>query len=236
MSGATRLGSEQDAAFWNELYAKVGNRAIATHTGHDADAFDESGRADTDFVVGDFFGGVRRGRVLEIGCGAGRMTRHLADAFAEVTALDCTAAVLDELRRNLGDRAGVTAVEGSELTLRDQPDGSFDAVLAYVVFQHISSRDSVREYVVQSARLLAPGGVAALQFRRNGLRARAADAAGWVGRAFSHRALNRSWRGHRYSTARIRAMADQPGCSFEIRDRGRHRWLILRREGTPAGS
>lgn len=220
---------DRDASFWNGLYRKVGNRAIATHTGHDDDAFVASGRVDTEFVVSTFYATAPRTRILEIGCGAGRMTRHLADAFTEVIALDPTAAVLDELRRSLGDRPGITPVLGCETALRDLPDGSVDAVLAYVVFQHVSSRDSVREYVAQGARLLGPGGVAAFQFRGTGPRSRAADAAGWIGRVVTHRTWSRSWRGHRYSTRSIRSMAGPTGCRFEVRHRGRHCWLVLQR-------
>lgn len=229
MAGAVRAGSARDAEFWNRLYAKVGNRAIATHTGHDDDAFARSGRADTTFVLTEFLDGAPRGRILEIGCGAGRMTQHLADEFAEVVALDCTAAVLTELRTRLGDRPGITAVEGSEATLRDLPDGSFDAVLSYVVFQHVSLREAVHEYVLQGARLLGPGGVAAFQFRGDDLRARAADLVGWAGRAITHRAFDRSWRGHRYGRREIAALAARTDCAATMTSHGRHLWLVLRR-------
>ena len=44
-----------------------------------------------------------RMRALEIGCGAGRMTRAMASPFAEVHALDISAEMIALARRNLSD-------------------------------------------------------------------------------------------------------------------------------------
>src|SRR5262245_43722097 len=44
---------------------------------------------------------LKRLRLLEIGCGIGRMTRHLADAFGEVHATDVSAEMIAQARERM---------------------------------------------------------------------------------------------------------------------------------------
>jgi ubiquinone/menaquinone biosynthesis C-methylase UbiE len=69
-------------------------------------------------------------RVLEVGCGDGRLTARLAARACKVVALDPDAAEVGRARRHLGqDHGGKVRLEvGSALDLRFLP-GSFDAVL-----------------------------------------------------------------------------------------------------------
>src|SRR5437868_3435384 len=41
----------------------------------------------------------RRGTALEIGCGVGRVARHLAEAFDHVAAIDLSQGMIDEAKR-----------------------------------------------------------------------------------------------------------------------------------------
>src|SRR6266849_8422209 len=49
----------------------------------------------------------RQMKVLEIGCGAGRVTRALANLFGEVHAVDVSGEMVKQARQALADRANV---------------------------------------------------------------------------------------------------------------------------------
>jgi 2-polyprenyl-3-methyl-5-hydroxy-6-metoxy-1,4-benzoquinol methylase len=69
-------------------------------------------------------------RVLEVGCGSGRLTRRYAGRAASVVAIDPDAASITRFDREipLALRPRVTAQAGTLVTLGD-PDRSFDVVL-----------------------------------------------------------------------------------------------------------
>jgi SAM-dependent methyltransferase len=104
----------------------------------------------------------RGGRCVEVGCGPGRMTGALAERFDEVLALDVSPAML-ERARNAVTAPNVTflLVSGDQLDGLDQ--GIADAVICYLVLQHLPSRAVVLAYLREFARVLAPGGEAFVQ-------------------------------------------------------------------------
>jgi len=101
-------------------------------------------------------------RILEIGCGYGRLTSKIADRFpdAMVTGTDINGAVL------------VEAIPGAAYAVRDNLTGLpvQDAIYSVAVFQHLPDAEKYA-YIKQSAEILRPGGVLRVQFiqgqRRN---------------------------------------------------------------------
>lgn len=93
------------------------------------------------------------GRVLDVGCGDGRLLGQFADQGWEAVGLDPSATAVAAVRSR-----GVEAHQG---TLDDAPwpDGSFDAVLFQHSLEHIPGPVHALE---GAARLLAPGGVLAV--------------------------------------------------------------------------
>lgn len=134
--------------------------------------FDASGRANYAQLIRPYLPVLLRGanphtaRALEIGCGVGRMTRLLAENFAEVHAIDVAPEMLAQARARLADCPNVTLHQGSGFDLQPLPDAHFDLVFSYIVFQHIPSADVIRNYVREAARVLKPGG--AFKFQLNG--------------------------------------------------------------------
>lgn len=70
------------------------------------------------------------GRVLEVGCGKGRLTRRYAARAGSVLAIDPDASAIAILNTDLPSalRSRVTARTGTLVTL-GEPDASFDVVL-----------------------------------------------------------------------------------------------------------
>jgi len=102
--------------------------------------------------------GSGRGKTaLDLGCGEGRHTIHLARRGYDVTGLDLEPLALREAKAR-ARQSGVQArfVAGNALDLRF-PEGSFDLVLDYGCFHHVVARDWPR-YRREIARVLKPRG------------------------------------------------------------------------------
>jgi SAM-dependent methyltransferase len=95
-------------------------------------------------------------RVLELGCGAGRITGYLVDIAEHATGLDLSERMVQECRRRYPRG---TFVPGDMRDLSAFADGSLDAVLAgnnvIDVFSDAERRATLREI----RRVLRPGGL-----------------------------------------------------------------------------
>jgi ubiquinone/menaquinone biosynthesis C-methylase UbiE len=98
-------------------------------------------------------------RVLEIGCGAGRLTRALSNLFGEVHAVDVSGEMVARARAALHDRPNVTFYKNNGCDLAVVPPLVFDFAYSSHVFQHIPSREIIETYVREVHRLLRPGGL-----------------------------------------------------------------------------
>jgi ubiquinone/menaquinone biosynthesis C-methylase UbiE len=100
-------------------------------------------------------------RVLDFGCGAGRLSQALAEHAQEVVGLDVSAPMLETARRL--DRSGgrCSFVLGEDADLRAFPDGGFDLVYTERVLQHLP-RPVLENYLAEFLRVLVPGGLAVL--------------------------------------------------------------------------
>ncbi len=96
------------------------------------------------------------GRVLEIGCGTGNITRFIADDVDEVVGIDPVQAFIDRFRQRLKNRANVSATRRTvaELQEPDEPAAYFDAAVSCNVFEHI---DDDAAAMAQARRQLRPG-------------------------------------------------------------------------------
>ena len=105
---------------------------------------------------------VARRRALDFGCGAGRLTRALADHFDEVTGVDIAASMVDAARQLHAGHPRCRFVLNESEQLDMCVSGSIDLVYSRLVLQHIHPR-YVRTYLAEFMRVLAPGGVLVFQ-------------------------------------------------------------------------
>ena len=96
-------------------------------------------------------------RVLEIGCGAGRVTRALAKLFGEVHAVDVSGEMVSQAKLALREFPKAFVYQNNGLDLAVIPSLEFDFAFSSIVFQHIPSREIIENYVREVNRLLRPG-------------------------------------------------------------------------------
>jgi SAM-dependent methyltransferase len=96
-------------------------------------------------------------KVLEIGCGAGRITRALARLFGEVYAVDVSGEMVAQARQALSDVPNAHIYQNNGMDLSVLGDIEIDFAFSEIVFQHISSVEIIENYVREVHRLLRPG-------------------------------------------------------------------------------
>lgn len=96
-------------------------------------------------------------RVLEIGCGIGRMTKHLAEVFGEVYGTDVSDEMIRQARERLAGFPNVHLLETNGRDLATLPDQYFDFAFSAYVFQHIAKKSIVLSNIREAYRVLRPG-------------------------------------------------------------------------------
>ena len=95
--------------------------------------------------------------VMEIGCGAGRIARHLAPHVKQWIGGDVSKNMLAHAAEALAGVPNVSFIELAGSDLRAVPDNSLDAIYCTVVFMHLDEWDRYR-YVREMIRVLKVGG------------------------------------------------------------------------------
>jgi SAM-dependent methyltransferase len=99
-------------------------------------------------------------RALELGCGAGSLAILLAQAGADVLAIDTSTAMLDVARERAAAAGVGDRIEFRELSLMEVdslPKGSFDLIVSTLVLSELSGEE-MRFVLSASRELLATGG------------------------------------------------------------------------------
>jgi SAM-dependent methyltransferase len=125
-------------------------------------------------------------RVLEIGCGAGRVTRALARFFGEVHAVDVSGEMVRLAKLALQDHPNASVYQNNGKDLTVVPEIPFDFAFSSIVFQHIPSREIIENYVREVHRLLRPGALFKFQVQGAMMGPTRPDDT-WLGVPFSER-------------------------------------------------
>ncbi len=164
-----RLGTRSEAVRSSEEWTAWGKLdplyAVATAQGKaksDSDpwsdnAFFQSGQQAWQLFRRHWQGyGLVRETCLEIGCGAGRLTKWLADDFKFVYAVDISEDMIAYAKRHImSDNVSFLMTNCLRLPLADS---SVDAVFSTHVFQHLDTVGEGITYFQEVYRVLAPGG------------------------------------------------------------------------------
>ncbi len=98
-------------------------------------------------------------KVLEIGCGLGRMTKHIADIFGEVYGVDVSGEMIKQARKRLKSQKNIYLYENNGYDLSEFKGNYFDFIFSFIVFQHIPSKDAVFNYIREAYRVMKPNAV-----------------------------------------------------------------------------
>ncbi len=139
-------------------------------------------------------------RILEIGCGIGRMTMALSRIFGAVDAVDISPEMIAQARIILGGRTNVQLHVNNGADLSMFTGSSFDFAISIIVFQHIPKRAIIENYIKETWRVLRPASLFKFQVQ---------------GCAIPENLAN-TWVGVGFSETDIRQIAAQTG--FEIRE------------------
>jgi SAM-dependent methyltransferase len=141
-------------------------------------------------------------RVVEIGCGAGRITRALARLFGEVHGVDVSGEMVAQAKQALAQTPNAFVYQNNGMDLTVVPPGPYDFAFTTIVFQHIPSREVIYNYVREVNRLLRPGALFKFQVQ---------------GDASLQTSPDDTWLGVPFSDAEALEMAEK--CGFELRYR-----------------
>jgi predicted TPR repeat methyltransferase len=99
-------------------------------------------------------------RVIDLGCGIGRVALALADEAASVTGVDVSAGMVAEAARRAGHRARVRFVQASGRDLAMLESASADLLLAVDSWPFLipAGPEATAGMAAEVARVLAPGG------------------------------------------------------------------------------
>ncbi|HEY3203427.1 MAG TPA: class I SAM-dependent methyltransferase [Thermoanaerobaculia bacterium] len=164
---------------------------ICTTAGETPEAFVASGERDLAEKVIDGLAVSSEWRVLEIGCGIGRLLKPLASRVGVAVGVDLSE---EMVRRGREYCAGQPHVElyRTDGTLGFLPEHHFDFVFSHIVFQHLPRKTYAERYFREAWRVLKPGGIFRVQVdgrSRQFFRRWIADS--WSGVVFSARELAR---------------------------------------------
>lgn len=107
------------------------------------------------------YAGTLQGTVLEVGCGAGRMSRQLAGTFGKLIALDVSPDQLALARAAIADTPASGDFRLSTGPALAAADGETNAIFSTHVFQHLPPK-LAGALLADCGRVLAPGGTTML--------------------------------------------------------------------------
>jgi SAM-dependent methyltransferase len=102
--------------------------------------------------------------MLELGCGAGRMTRSFAQRFSHVDAFDISKEMLGHAKALLPETHNVTWTLGNGTDLSGLGNESVDFAFSYIVLQHMPEPEFAHRYIREILRVVKPGGLFLFQF------------------------------------------------------------------------
>ena len=132
----------------------------------DVEEFFSTGRKEIEEILAEAkaLGYPLRGcRALDFGCGVGRVTRALAEHFAECYGVDISEEMITLAEHLNGHMSKCRFIVNAADDLKIFPGDHFDMVYSNIVLQHLPERNQIESYISEFVRVVAPGGLVAFQ-------------------------------------------------------------------------
>lgn len=164
--GLVRLGREWDTlADLDPLWAIL-SHPDKKYGGWRLEEFFDAGTRQVDRLLTEArrLGHPRRwNRVLDVGCGVGRLAPGLLRHFDSYWGLDISPAMVAKARSLHDSRDGCRFVASSDPSLGPVADASVDLLVSVCVLQHLPHRPTICAYLASFCRVLRPGGLVVVQ-------------------------------------------------------------------------
>jgi len=144
-------------SYWEQRYAEQGRRTVG-HCSFSEDEFARRSDIALELLRSILKTVLEGKRVLDFGCGYGRMAKLLVEFCPFVVGVDIVEWAIEEARQHVPEAKFFALSDGRSLPF---PDGFFGGVLSWTVLQHIEP-ENVTDVVVELGRVIEPGGVVVL--------------------------------------------------------------------------
>lgn len=104
-------------------------------------------------------------KVLEAGCGAGRLMLHYMAEGKDMTGIEYSGVAVASLKAKYPEMK----VEKGDICALPYPDGTFDGLLAFGLYHNLEALESIEAAFKETARVLRKGGKVVLSVRHDSL-------------------------------------------------------------------
>jgi ubiquinone/menaquinone biosynthesis C-methylase UbiE len=95
-------------------------------------------------------------RILEIGCGIGRILLPMSKIFGESIGIDISSEMVQQGQKHIVNIPNCKILENDGIDLALFSDNDFDFCYSFIVFQHIPDKKIVENYINEVSRILKP--------------------------------------------------------------------------------
>jgi ubiquinone/menaquinone biosynthesis C-methylase UbiE len=147
------------SAEWNVHRAIYDSKEVRDERTRDR-AFEESGESDARNLAAFVH---PEGRVVDLGCGIGRVMRPLAPLCREIVGIDISEKMIQKGREFLANVSNARLVHTTGAEIPSVANGSVDFLFSLICLIHVDKRTAFR-YLREIERVLTPSGMVLLQF------------------------------------------------------------------------
>jgi len=104
-------------------------------------------------------------KVLEIGCGIGRILIPMSEKFQEAVGIDISQEMVNIGKQKMENISNCKILLNNGIDLSDLTSNYFDFCYSFIVFQHIPEKQIVKNYIKEVGRVLKPNSFFHFQVR-----------------------------------------------------------------------